>query len=80
MQLAERMRALVRVQLIAPFGLLIGCVGHKQVLVVRNKNAVDAQFGQQVALYNAACENHILIKRLESACVFINEVQLGRVT
>ena len=74
------MRAQVRVQLIVPFGLLIGCVGLKRVLAVKNRNVVDAQFGRRVVLYNAVCENHILMKRPESGCVFISEVQPGKVT
>ena len=41
------MRVQVRVQHIAAFGLLIGCVGLKRVLAVKNRNAVDAQFGRR---------------------------------
>ena len=74
------MRVQVRVQHIAAFGLLIGCVGLKRVLAAKNRNAVDAQFGQRAVSYNAVCENHILMRRPESGCVFIREVQPGKAT
>ena len=74
------MRVQVRAQRIVAFGLLIGCVGLKPVLAVKNRSAVDALFGLRVVLYNAVCENHILMRRPESGCVFISEVQPGKAT
>ena len=72
------MRGQVRLRHIAACGLLIGCVGLKRVLAVKNKNAVDAQFGQRVVSYNAVCENHILMRRPASGCVFIKGCNRAR--
>ena len=73
------MRGRVRVQRIAVFGPLIGCVGRKQVWAVKNKSAGAALYGRQVVLSNAGYGGLISTKKLVNACVFTSVAPRARV-